>query len=1188
MSRPKYTFVTLSPTAASVCRPSSLPDADYSSSSSSQAGVSLSLPLRHGAPFEASVASATAATPAAAVTVAVGQRLAPASPSTTDAVSLALSRLPGDLQRPAGSAERRTPSSSEPRRSGASGTSTDPGDAGQHSRSESTRGGIHSERDGETGAEGRRVRRSASRLLPESQHEGEHGAPRFRLRTSPEQRAAPKPTASASGASAYAGALEVSRSGRKHVSVASHFPSLQALPPSRLGAASLPEACPPRPEPSVDETRMSVPAFDGRKLPAVAPEDAAAMLKEFALLLSRLEALGRETRKLPAHAVSHDERDRRSRERVPHAPFVDLLEREGDQRLPQGNALRKQLQEQAVICASLHARLEYLFDESRATQETLEKEGCPGDRNARPAPPGEEEPRARGQEAPRPTAPSSGGGASAADDHTADPGRKTGGKLAPSADSYSLSAGGSARQKDAELRRTRADGSDNHAAVEERRETGAGAPGSLKLSAGRREDASAFSECHRRRLHHSKLRQDFARLQEQYGRLMLLLGVQVLPFGSAEREEAQDSSREGAVTASETLGRTRAEGARGGDAAGAGGSGAADRPCDLLQLIDFNHFAGGFQREATRDRLTRPCLQADDGGDISLRRADSATPHAAGLRDKAHGSPFLPPLDALTEEPFLPPLRCGGAAARSSVSSSPYARDALAASEAGEGRTGASVDASLVPASSLAVWRPTSLQEVDDRLEESQRQEQLEQLRHLEQCVQVLHELHLNIASDVAAAEEPISSALEQTDNAREELTHANRELINASLRRSQWWGLHGGGAAAAAGVVVGAAAAGPFGALAGAVVGALLGASSGGALRRHHRQKLKRIGEDLERRRRRRQGLARRQGQLQGGSEEEVEEGGAEGGAGGGAEGGRDGGRPEVRQSLVAARGAYTGGLGREAERRRRERRRPNGMGPREGVRGSVPWVSSVCAFGVAAGRLEGRRAERHPSSDTSPPSFAAGAAGAEGAAGADAASDWSPAHSRARGPLSVANRSWPSLSCASRSSYASSSATEFEQAGSPRVDAGSAMVPEDPRVSTTKQTRRVTAATSFSSSTLSVFSGSILPSSSFLRPAKRGGTRVEAGPSAGARGLAGASEEGRRPAQDAAAHGTPQRAQEGHVPRRAAADMQPARDERRRDRRPRHEKGEDSGVAFGGRGGPPQRRSDRSEASTRQGSPS
>ncbi|KEP63146.1 UNVERIFIED_CONTAM: hypothetical protein HHA_221640 [Hammondia hammondi] len=970
MSRPTYTFVTLSPSAVSSDVLSSLPGADSLSLSGAAASPTSSALIfsRFSTKIECPRSIADASPPSA-VTVRVERRPSRLSGSTgtvappvSESEALIGTALDdggergqaccGDVSSPLASASQGRCSA---KLTTTSVTEERAESRGKQGRMEKDYGRIEDVKQSsvpgslprsghETDQEARSVSLSLQKFAPQTRATV-RSAPQ-NLSVSSQQFPRPSPCLFRSQAASTTAPPRQTRSlASDNASLASLFPlpsthmsasgppqkkplsslvkPLASSPPSCLESehvssssrrmALAPLASAPTFSPPIEARRLSVPEFDGRELPALAQEDAAMMLRDFAALLQRLECLGREGR-------------------------------EGRQSLREATAWRRRLQEQAIMCASMHARLEYLFaDEKRQVKETEGPEA--GD-------------KPRGEEADT---------GDATRDRPQD-GCSQFPEVHTNSSDSALCRGkhGVCRETEQAARswrgasgrgKFRSSDRGGHTDVEGR-ERNAHVPGAAKTSGER----SAVAESNRSRLHLSKLRQDFSRLQHQYERLLLLLDVQVLPFSS--RESAVFGEAEGRMAPAATPSERGANTVDG------------DRH-DLLQLLDFSHFAGEGEDRASR-RLGRTRSEehpsAVSASTFSQRSArllgHGVTGSLSGIpptfcqrtTDEKTSSPSflasslppsLPPCPVpvpphslfaeVNEDVLLPPLRCGPSRAGPSGPATGRGEGTAARSEGG------SPSVSFVP-SSASLWRPTSLQEVDEHLEETQREEQLEQLRHLEQCVHVLHELHLNLAGDVAAAEEPILTAIDETENACGQVAHANRELVDASLRRSRWWGLQGGGAAAAAGVVVGAAAAGPAGALAGAVIGAVLGVGSGGALRRQHRKKIKKIGERVERRRCRPPLQARgvRNGALveeDNAVEETPERGDREG------EGERNG-RGERHRGQDSVR--LERNLGIQERRARIRERRAEISERRERTRGAVPWIPSVAAFGVAAPRLD------------------------------------------------------------------------------------------------------------------------------------------------------------------------------------------------------------------------------------------
>ncbi|KFG61102.1 putative ppg3 [Toxoplasma gondii RUB] len=1002
MSRPTYTFVTLSPSAVSSDVLSSLPGADSPSLSGAATSPTSSALIfsRFSTQIEGPRSVADATRPSA-VTIRVGRRPSPLSGST-GAVAPPVSESAALIGRALDDGGERVKAwcgdvlsplaSSSQECCSARLTTTGVTEERAQSRGEQWR------KEKDYGCTENVKQSSVPGSLPKSSHETDQDAKSVALslqKSAPQTRATVPPapqnlSASSQQSPRLSGCLFRSQAASTtapprqagslasdNASLDSFFPPpsthmsasgppqkkplsslvkpLTSSPPScleservssssrRRAAAPLAAAptfspvCLPAPafSPPIETRRLSVPEFDGRELPALAQEDAAMMLRDFAALLQRLECLGREGSKGP-------ERPLTSGGRV-EATFVETLECEGRQSLREATAWRRRLQEQAIMCASMHARLEYLFTEEKRHVKETEGVGT-GDKTHGEADTGDAT-RDRPQD----------GCSQFPEVHTNSSDsalcRGKHGVCPETEQAARSSRGASGRGK---LRSCDRGG---HTDVEGR-ERNAHVPGAAKTSGER----STVAESNRSRLHLSKLRQDFSRLQHQYERLLLLLDAQVLPFSSRESapfREAEDRMDPAATPSAREANTTD-----------------GDRH-DLLQLLDFSHFAGECDDRASRRFARtrseeRPSAVAASGfsqgsarllghggtGSLSGRpstlrqrttdaKASSPSFLASSLPLSLPPYPVPPPPHPLfaevTEDVLLPPLRCGPSRAGPSRPATGCGEGAAASSE------GASPSVSFVP-SSASLWRPTSLQEVDEHLEETQREEQLEQLRHLEQCVHVLHELHLNLAGDVAAAEEPILTAVDETENACGQVAQANRELVDASLRRSRWWGLQGGGAAAAAGVVVGAAAAGPAGALAGAVIGAVLGAGSGGALRRQHRKKIKKIGERLERRRRRPPLQARgaRNGALveeDDAVEETPEREDREGEGERKERGERHRGQDSVRLERK---------LGRQGRKARIRERRAEIPEKRERTRGAVPWIPSVAAFGVAAPRLD------------------------------------------------------------------------------------------------------------------------------------------------------------------------------------------------------------------------------------------
>ncbi|CBZ50041.1 putative ppg3 [Neospora caninum Liverpool] len=929
MSRPTYAFVTLSPSAASTDVLSSLPGAEPSSplTGASAESVSSSRLFSGVSAQRRSGGTAGAASPSAS-TARVDRRPVPSARST-DAVTPPASASPAWNDRVAQDGEE--PGEAHGGLASPRGPSVDLKD--RRAKTGSAQDVASEGRDGMK-EKGRRSE-DAKQLdvpfaLPKSKPTAD---PSAKLVNSHLQSSTPQASHAVPQIALAASQSSSRSSPLPFPSVAAHPPQGQTHQSCRVSNVLSPSPLfLPTQWPALEPRRLSVPEFDGSELPAVAQEDAAMMLKDFASLLHRLEFLGRESRERPRQVQRRDAGSM-------VGSFLERLEQEGQQSLRESTALRRRLQEHAIICASMHARLEYLFEEKREVKER--KEGNTASRE-----------QGQKRDVPEDSLREASSSVREARPPSRDCSSSRGEKAAPASPRASPPWG---KTPEREPQRTHDGDKDNE------RERKGHVLAVVTARAGRPEDRPAVAESNRSRLHLSKLRQDFLRLQQQYERLVLLLDIQVLPFPS------RDGARKGGES-EEVIAACPTEAEKTRDA-----SSTEDRSShDLLQLLDFNHFAGGCGSDRGPSRFIRPrsepssgslCASFPSQGAVrfhgspggALSCSGEPSPHQVGaVRARATLPALSRPLPTsssllseLNEDVLLPPLRCGPTRGGPSAT----APDASGLGQLASSATAASPSVSFVP-SSASLWRPTSLQEVDEHLEESQRQEQLEQLRHLEQCVHVLHEMHLNIAGDVAAAEEPILAAVDETESARDQVAHASRELVDASLRRSRWWGLQGGGAAAAAGVFVGAAAGGPVGAVAGAVVGAFLGAGSGGALRRQHRKKIKKLGERLERQRRRphRQARGTCLGALvdeDGAAEEATREATGRGELHGGREE-RHGGREERRGDPFA--------VGVERELERRPDRRAKLPERRERARGTVPWLPSVAAFGVAVPRLDRR----------------------------------------------------------------------------------------------------------------------------------------------------------------------------------------------------------------------------------------
>ncbi|PHJ19836.1 ppg3 [Cystoisospora suis] len=524
-------------------------------------------------------------------------------------------------------------------------------------------------------------------------------------------------------------------------------------------------------------------SFEDAPLPAVAREDAAAMLRDFATLLQRLERLGSHHRQLQQSIQIRSCSVSSSSPQLSAVSRAELVE------------ARRQLKQHAVVCASVSARLGRLFSEDH---EMISAHGTNSAAARTTQGNGEENKKNNGMS-----------------------------MLVQGHDSRTEEEKSSLRLGDS--KRT-------------------------DEATGRGSDEGGAAANQRRRLLLSKLRQDFLRLQQHHERLMLLFDSHAF---SLHLEEPSEHCL------------VRSSGPRQEEGSGPNLLVKKERgqTPGLLALIDFGHFA---QHESGVTDNSGPRADRSDCSRATLCGVASGPGIAeAGLvtcsKDDSKGHPQR--FDEHTScnrscsgerRQCLQPTCVAPPTSASSSSSSSSVRSPSCSGAGGlaEPRFLPLPAPEELPSSPLAssfcsFWRPTCLQEVDEGLEEAQRREQLQQLRQLEQCVNVLHELHLQVASDVAAAEEPLLAAADEGESACVEIAQANRELISASMRRSRWWGVQGGGAAAAAGAIVGVVAGGPIGLAAGAVVGAFLGASSGTALKREHRRKLTGLKKEIEGRRR-------------------------------------------------------------------------------------------------------------------------------------------------------------------------------------------------------------------------------------------------------------------------------------------------------------------------------------------------
>ncbi|CDJ46366.1 hypothetical protein, conserved [Eimeria brunetti] len=318
-----------------------------------------------------------------------------------------------------------------------------------------------------------------------------------------------------------------------------------------------------------------------------------------------------------------------------------------------------------------------------------------------------------------------------------------------------------------------------------------------------------------------KLRRDFLQQQQQYSRLLRLLSSAAGLLREPPDRAHQSHVAATASSISNTSNRSSRSSVSGLPAAGAPArivwhSGHRGSPCSLP--VDCLHFENPERRRQSQGIKTQGIIHPSEGyhlGSSSVRAGNSPlqqTERSLWL----HGSTGT-----------LPPLFIGPSDARASAAEDSPQDD---------------------------LWEPAALIEVHEDYEKqqiiSERKQQLQQLRQVEQCVTVLRELQLHVAADVEGGSQRLHAVEEETEAAENHTAAGVGELAAAARSKTRWWGVQGGGAAALLGVSVGAVAGGPIGAAVGAIVGAVAGLSSGAALRGRHRERVNAAERSVRRRR--------------------------------------------------------------------------------------------------------------------------------------------------------------------------------------------------------------------------------------------------------------------------------------------------------------------------------------------------